>query len=76
MNPKRPETADHDLEELRRKLQVQREAKADALQRVKRTTMQAVKCYDTPTTYLDPEKLREKLAQDEAEEVEDATPDV
>lgn len=68
MNPKQPETADHDLAELRRKLQSQRAAKADALQKVKRTTMQAVRCYDTPTTYLDPEKLREKLAEDDGQD--------
>ena len=65
-SPKRPpETADHDLEELRRTLQNQRKAKADALQNAKRTTMQAVKCYDTPTTYLDPAELRKRLAEDE-----------
>jgi len=63
-----PETDDFDLEELRRKLQSQRAAKSVALKKVKQTTMRAVQCYDTPTTYLDPQKLREKLAEDEASE--------
>ena len=70
----RPETADHELERLRQTLKDQRAQKASALRNVKRTTMQAVKCYDTPTTFLDPQKLREKLAED-AESVEEETAD-
>jgi len=68
MNSKpHPETADRDLKELRRTLQNQRAAKEVACKRVKQTTMRAVRCCNTPTTYLDPEILKARLAEDEEE---------
>jgi hypothetical protein len=71
MNPKLHPEVDEDLVTLRRTLQDQREAKADALRRVKQTAMRAVECYDAPTTYLDPKLLKDRLDKDD-ESNEDA----
>jgi len=69
-----PKTADRDLTELRRTLQDQRAAKTNALLRVKQTSLRAVECYDTPTTYLDPKILKDRLAKGEEEGEEEESP--
>jgi len=63
--PLKDQGPDKDLELLREKLKAQRAAKADALSKVKKTTLRAVSCSLAPTTYLNPEELKRRLAEEE-----------
>jgi hypothetical protein len=72
--PSSDETPDESLEMLRAKLKKQRAAQKACLAKHKRTTFLAVEVAKKGTTFFDPEKLREKL-EDEEDVSSDASSD-